>query len=101
MKELKVTLPEDELAAFCQKNHVRRLAVFGSILRDDFSDGSDIDFLVEFEPGHGVGFIRLGMLEGELSDLTGRKADLKTPGGLSPYFRDEVLREAKEIYVAA
>jgi uncharacterized protein len=101
MSSLKVEVPQAEVAEFCQKNKIRRLSVFGSALRNDFRDDSDIDLLIEFEPGCRVGFIRLGMMEGELSDLLGRKADLKTPGGLSPYFRDEVLKEAKDIYVAA
>jgi predicted nucleotidyltransferase len=79
---------------------VRRLALFGSILRDDFRPDSDIDVLVEFEPGATPGFGFFGMQD-ELSGILGRKVDLNTPQCLSKYFRDEVLREAHALYVAA
>lgn len=88
-----------KIAAFCQEHHIRCLALFGSILRDDFGPDSDVDFLVEFEPGYVPGYIRLAGIELALSDLIGRKADLRTAAELSPYFREEVLQEALVQYV--
>lgn len=96
-----VTIPEDRIAEFCRRHHIRRLSLFGSILREDFGPESDIDVLVEFEPGTKVGLIRLAGMEQELSGLLGRKIDLNTPGFLSPYFRNEVLADAEELYDAA
>ena len=79
---------------------VRRLALFGSVLREDFAPASDVDVLVEFEPGHVPGLAFFDM-ERELTGLLGRKVDLNTPGFLSRYFRDQVLAEAVNQYVAA
>jgi predicted nucleotidyltransferase len=90
-----------EIAAFCRRNRIRRLSLFGSILRDDFREGSDVDILVEFEPGCVPGLLRMAGLELELSEVLGRKADLRTVAELSRTFRDEVLREAVPQYVAA
>ena len=100
MSRARIDIPKDELEAFCQKHHIRRLALFGSVLREDFQPGSDVDILVEFEPFRPIGLIRLAAMERELSTLLGRKVDLNTEGFLSPYFRDEVLREAETHYVA-
>jgi len=88
-------LPEKGLVAFCRNHHIRKLSLFGSVLTSDFRPDSDLDVLVEFEPGHRVGFIRLAGLERELSAMAGRKVDLRTPRELSRYFRDEVLRLAE------
>jgi hypothetical protein len=96
----RIELPRDQLAAFCQRNHIRRLSLFGSILRDDFRPDSDIDVLVEFEPGHIIGW-KIARIERELSALIGRKVDLRTPNELSPYFRDDVLRQAQVQYAKA
>lgn len=96
-----INIPEDRVAELCRRHRIRRLALFGSILRDDFGRQSDIDLLVEFEPARPVGLLRLTAIELELGDLLGRKVDLNTAGSLSPYFRDEVLREARALYVAA
>ena len=94
-----IHLPEDKIAGFCRAHHIRRLAVFGSVLRSDFRQDSDIDILVEFEPGHVPGFFGMARLERELSALLGgRKVDLRTPEELSPYFREDVLKEAKVQY---
>ena len=90
----------EEIATFCRLNHIRRLAFFGLVLRAEFRDDSDIDVLVEFEPGHVPGFAFIG-LQDELGRLLGRKVDLHTPASLSDYFRDQVLREAEPAYVAA
>jgi len=91
----------DRVADFCRRNRIRRLAFFGSVLRPDFRPDSDVDVLVEFEPGARVGLIRLAGIEMELSAVLGRKVDLNTPGFLSKYFRDRVLAEAQVQYVAA
>ena len=96
-----VDIPEDKIAEFCRRHRIRRLSLFGSILRDDFRPDSDMDMLVEFEPGARVGMIRLAGMEIELSELLGRKVDMNTPGFLSPYYRDRVLAEAQVQYDAA
>lgn len=94
-----IIVPRSEIATFCQRNHIRRLYLFGSALRDDFRPDSDVDVLVEFEPGHVPGFFRLFDMEAELSALFGgRKVDLRTPQDLSRYFRDEVLATAELHY---
>ena len=100
MGRARIDIPKVKIAEFCRANHIRRLALFGSVLRDDFREDSDVDVLVEFEPGHvpGLAFFRLEM---ELSELLGRNVDLNTPGFLSDYFRDEVLAEAEVQYDAA
>lgn len=96
----RVEIPRDELAAYCRRNHIRRLALFGSVLREDFGPESDVDVLVEFEEGHVPG-LRFFRLQRELGDLFGRSVDLHTPGSLSPYFREQVLEEAAVQYDAA
>ena len=101
MKHLAIEIPVSRIREFCENHHVRRLAFFGSVLRDDFAPGSDVDVLVEFKPGYCVGLITFAGMANELSDLIGRNVDLSTPAGLSPYFRDEVLAEAETLYVAA
>ncbi len=101
MSRARIDIPKDELAAFCRKHHIRKLALFGSVLREDFRPGSDVDVLVEFEPVLPIGLIRLAGIQRELSVLLGRPVDLNTEGFLSPYFRDEVLREAETHYVAS
>ncbi|MGH7493573.1 MAG: nucleotidyltransferase family protein [bacterium] len=96
-RKIPITIPQAQISDFCRKNHIRKLALFGSSLRDDFRVDSDIDVLIEFEPGHVPGF-RFIRLERELSELFGRKVDLNTPKFLSRYFRDQVLREAEVLY---
>ena len=93
-----IDIPKDDIARFCVKHGVRRLALFGSVLRDDFGADSDVDVLVEFEAGRKVGYLRLAGMELELSALLGRKVDLRTPAELSRYFRDEVMRSAEVQY---
>ena len=90
----------DDLAEFCRRNHIRQLSLFGSVLRDDFGPGSDVDVLVDFEPGHRIGLIKMAGMEIELSRLFGRKVDLRTPQDLSRYFRDEVVSSAEVQYAA-
>ena len=100
MAQPRIDLPREELADFCRRNHIRRLALFGSVLRGDFGPESDVDVLVEFEQQHVPG-LRFFRLQRELSDLLGRDVDLHTPRFLSPYFRDQVLSEAAFQYDAA
>ena len=95
-----LTISKEEIAEFCRRNYIRKLAFFGSVLRDDFRDDSDIDVLVEFEPGVSVG-LRFFGIERELSELLGRKVDLNTRGFLGKYMREEVLTEAEVQYVSA
>ena len=96
-----IEVSEQKIAAFCRRHGIKRFAFFGSILRDDFGPGSDIDVLVEFDPDARVGLFRLMHIQSELSRLLGRKVDLNTPGFLSDRFREQVLREAEDQYVAA
>lgn len=94
-KQLPVVIPKEEIEKFCQRHHIRKLSLFGSVLRDDFTPESDVDFLVEFEPGKTPGYFKLVTMEMELSELLeGRKIDLRTPNELSIYFRDRVMAEA-------
>jgi predicted nucleotidyltransferase len=96
----RMSIDSDKIADFCRKHHIRRLSLFGSVLRDDFGPESDVDVLVEFEPGHTPGLAFFSMEE-ELSRIIGRKVDLNTPGFLSPYFRDIVERESEVQYATA
>ena len=99
MNQLKIDVPKDGVADFCQQHHIRKLALFGSVLREDFRAESDVDVLVEFEPGHVPGFVRLANMEFGLGRLLGgRKVDLRTPEDLSRYFRDEVVAAAVALY---
>ncbi len=101
MKKSKLNIPQKEIADFCRANRIRRMALFGSVLRDDFTPSSDVDVLVEFDAGARVGMIRLAALEMELSRLLGHKVDLNTPGFLSKYYRDHIMSEAEVQYDAA
>jgi len=95
----RISIDRKRIAAFCRRHHIRRLALFGSVLRDDFGPDSDVDVLVEFEPEHVPGLLRLARMERELSPLLdGRKVDIRTPQDLSRYFRDEVLAAAEVHY---
>ena len=97
MPKSQIELPKEKIAAFCRRNHIRRLAIFGSELRSDFRPGSDLDVLVEFEPDHIPGLAFFGM-QAELSATLGRPVDLNTPQFLSQSFRRQVQREAQVIY---
>ena len=95
----KISISKSELAAFCQTHGIRKFAIFGSALREDFGPESDIDVLVEFESGHIPGLLGVASIEFELSGLFGgRKVDLRTPEDLSPYFRQDVLNTAEVHY---
>jgi uncharacterized protein len=99
MKSNNIILPRNEIMNFCQRHHIRKLSLFGSVLRDDFRPDSDIDVLVEFEPIHVPSFFRLLAMQEDLSDIFGgRKVDLRTPEDLSRYFRDEIMDHAEVQY---
>lgn len=98
---VRIDIPKKTVAQFCRRHHITRLSLFGSAIRDDFGPDSDVDVLVEFEPGARVGFITLAGLEIELSEILGRNAELHTVKGLHPLFRDEVLRLAEVQYEQA
>ena len=91
-------MPKDKIADLCRRNHIRRLALFGSVLRADFGPDSDVDILVEFEKGFEPGFAFF-KIQDELSELLSRVVELHTPNFLSRYFRDEVLKTAQVQYV--
>ena len=93
-----IEVPHAAIAEFCRQRGIRRLAFFGSVLRDDFTPGSDVDMLVEFLPGRLPSLFTLVGYQLDLSKLLGREVDLRTPH--SRYFRDEVLAEARDVYVA-
>ena len=94
-----IEVPEAEIAQVCRRNGIRKLALFGSVLTDRFSESSDIDVLVEFQPRAHVGFFRLADIENELSRLLGgRRVDLRTPMDLSRHFREQVVRDAWPVY---
>lgn len=98
MAQRRMDIPSGQIADFCRKHHIRKLALFGSVLRDDFRADSDVDVLVEFKPGREPGFLGLARMERELSEIFGRSVDLRTPEDLSPRFRDEVLAAAEVRY---
>ncbi len=93
----KIHVPQDAIADFCRRHAIRKLALFGSVLRDDFRPDSDVDVLVEFEAGHVPGLAFFAMQE-ELSRLLQREVEMHTPAFLSPYFRREVERMADVRY---
>ncbi|MEW5701110.1 MAG: nucleotidyltransferase family protein [Candidatus Zixiibacteriota bacterium] len=97
-----VRIPVDHarIREFCRRNHIRKLSFFGSVLRDDFTPDSDVDVLVEFEPGQTPGLAFFGMGD-ELSEILGRKVDFNTAGFLGKRYRDDVIRTAEAVYDAA
>ena len=98
MNRAKIKMPGKKIEAFCRKNGISKLSLFGSVLRYDFNDESDVDVLIEFQPGKVVGLLRLAAMEIELSEILGRKVDLRTPAELSRYFRQEVCDSAEVQY---
>lgn len=95
---MNINVPKEKIKAFCERNHIKKLSLFGSALRADFHEGSDIDILVEFEPDKGPTLLGLARMERELTEIIGRKVDLRTPKELSVYFRDKVLSIAQVQY---
>jgi uncharacterized protein len=94
-----VEIHREKLVEFCRRHGIRKLSFFGSILRDDFRPDSDVDVLVEFEPGARTGLLFFTMQD-ELSNILGRKVDLNTEGFLNNYFRNQILAEAEALYDA-
>ncbi|HUY15866.1 MAG TPA: nucleotidyltransferase family protein [Terriglobia bacterium] len=99
MSRVRIKVQDEQIGDFCRRHHISRLALFGSVLRDDFTPASDIDVLVEFEPGHTPGLDFFAM-EAELSEILGRSVDLNTPGFLSSAIRNHALAEAEVHYVS-
>ena len=97
-KHLPIEIKPEVITEFCRKNHIKKLSFFGSVLREDFGPESDVDILVEFQPDHIPGLLHLAGMEEELSILLNRKADIRTIEDLSPYFRQDVVREAEVGY---
>lgn len=99
-----IDISKDKMAAFCRRNHIRELALFGSVLREDFAPDSDVDVLVEFETGREPGLMELVKMENELSELLGRKADMverKAVEKSENYIRRRhVLQSLEAVYVA-
>lgn len=98
MREDRVNLTKEQIADFCKKNHIKKFAFFGSILRDDFRSDSDVDVLVIFDRSVPITLFDVAGMEIELTEMIGKKVDLRTPGDLSQYFRDEVVAEAEVQY---
>ncbi len=92
----RIPIDRERVTDFCQRHHVRKLSLFGSVLRDDFRVDSDVDVLIEFDPSHIPGFLRLGQMERELSSILGsRRLDVLTPKSLHPAILDRVLSDAE------
>lgn len=98
--ELPIEIDRKRIAAFCENHHILKLSFFGSILTDRFSPDSDVDVLFEYDPEHVPSLFDVAGMEEELSEILGRKADMRTPRDLSRYFRDEVVRNARVEYAA-
>ena len=98
--ELPIQIDQEKLAEFCHRNHIRRLALFGSVLTDRFGPDSDVDMVVDYEAGAKVTLIDMAGQEIELTEMVGRKVDLRTPEDLSRYFRDRVVATAVVQYAS-
>lgn len=99
MTRARIDIPQDKIAEFCRRNRIKRLSLFGSVLRDDFTDESDVDVLVEFAEGQtpGLGFVRM---QRELGEILGREVQLATPGFFKGELRERVLKESEQQYLA-
>ncbi len=95
----RIRIDDEAIADFCKRHRISRLALFGSVLREDFTDSSDVDVLVEFDPNVRIGWDFI-TIQDELGDLLGHSVDLLTPGSLRPAYRDEILSTSRDIYVA-
>jgi hypothetical protein len=100
MPQTRIAIPDQQVSNLCQRFQVHSLALFGSVLREDFRPDSDVDILVDFDPNAQIGFMALARLQRELADLLGRPVDLVPRQGLKPVIRDQVLANAEEIYAA-
>jgi predicted nucleotidyltransferase len=99
LNQAKIDIPPNEIAAFCKRHQIQELSLFGSVLRDDFRPGSDIDVLVEFEPEARIG-LKFFKIEDELTELLGRRVDLTTKDGLHTLIRNDVLAKRMVVYAA-
>lgn len=97
---VRIELPMEKIISLCRNHHIRELALFGSVLRDDFGPDSDIDVLVKFEPDARIGYFRFFGIEQELTNILGREVELFTPESLKQFARKEALRTCKVIYAA-
>jgi uncharacterized protein len=97
-QKARVVVPKQQIEEFCKRYHIRKLSLFGSVITPDFKPESDVDVLVEFEAKYKVGLLKMARIENALSALLGRKVDLRTPGDLSRYFRQEVIENAEVQY---
>jgi uncharacterized protein len=97
---VRIPIDREAIADFCRRNHITRLALFGSAIRDDFRSDSDLDFLVEFDRSHVPGLLGLAGMEIELAEIVGRRVDMRTAEDLSRYFRDQVVASAQPLYVS-
>jgi len=97
---LQIPIDREQIADFCRRHHIRKFAFFGSVLRDDFRPDSDVDVLIEFEPEHVPGLLRLMTMQLEFTEIIGREADFRTPRDLGTHFRDRVVKEAEVLYAA-
>lgn len=95
-----INIDKQAIAEFCQRNHICKLSLFGSVLTDCFGPDSDVDVLVEFEPGARVSLFDVGGMMHELTEMLGRQVDIRTPADLSRYFRDRVIAESELLYAA-
>ena len=100
MAEPRIPIPQAQVVDFCQRNQIRTISLFGSVLREDFGPGSDVDVLVEFDPEARIGLMALGRMQRELADLLGRRVDLVPRDGLKSQIRDSVLSSAQVLYAA-
>ncbi len=100
MARPKIDIPQQPIINFCRRYRVRRLALFGSVLRDDFRPDSDIDVLVDFEPDAQIGFMTLNRMQRELSELLQRPVEIVPQEGLKPRIRQSVLSSAEVVYAA-
>jgi len=100
MSQAKIEIPAKEIANLCRRHHIRELALFGSVLRDDFGPESDVDVLVEFEPDARMGYLGFFRLQDKLAELFGREVDLFTPNSLKPFARETAMQTKAVIYAA-
>lgn len=100
ISQAKIEIPAGQIADLCRRHCIRELALFGSVLRDDFSPESDIDVLVEFEPNARLGYLGFFRLQDELAELFGREVDLFTPNSLKPFARETAMQTKRVIYAA-
>lgn len=98
MRQRNISLPLEEIEAFCRRHPIRRLSLFGSVLREDFTEKSDVDFLVELDPAARIGLFEFMRMQFDLQHLVGRRVDLRTPEDLHERFRSKVVNDAEQLY---